>query len=110
MEKYKNDGIIWYFENYGYTNEEIARTLWRFKDNGYFKFTKGIIFGRSRVNESCYNIEYEDVIKDSLKDLDIPIILDADFGHLAPRMTIINGAIATINAENGKGSIKFELI
>ena len=35
----------------------------------------------------------------------IPIIMDADIGHVAPKMTIINGSIVEVKAEKGKGSI-----
>ena len=56
-----------------------------------------------------FDITYEEAIYESLKDLNIPIIINADIGHVSPRMTIINGAIATITSSNGKGEIKFNL-
>lgn len=109
IEKYKNDGIIWYFDNCELTSEGLIRTLWKFRDNGWFEHCKGILFGRSLTNSSYYDITFEEAILHSLKDLDIPIITDMDFGHISPRMTIINGAIATIKSKDGKGSIEFEL-
>lgn len=109
IEKYKQDGIIWYFDNCEFSSEEIIRTMWRFKDNGWFKHTKGIIFGRNIAERSYYEISFKEAIKHSLKELNIPIILEADFGHVPPRMTIINGAIATIKYNNHKGSIIFKL-
>ena len=109
LEKYKDDGIIWYIDICELTGEVIARTLWKLKYNGYFKYTKGIIFGRSFIYNSYYDISYEETIYESLKDLNIPIIINADIGHVSPRMTIINGAIATITSSKGKGKIKFEL-
>ena len=44
------------------------------------------------------------------KVLDVPVIFNADIGHVAPKMTIINGSIATISSSNGKGTITQELI
>ena len=41
--------------------------------------------------------------------INIPVIINADFGHVPPRLTIINGAYATIVSKEGKGTIKFEL-
>ena len=38
-----------------------------------------------------------------------PTIIKTDIGHIPPRMTIINGAIAVINSKNGKGTIEFFL-
>lgn len=109
LEKYKDDGIIWYFDVCELSSEFIIRILWKLKDNGYFKCTKGILFSRVYACNSYYDISYEEAIYEPLKDLNIPIIINTDIGHVSPRMTIINGAIATITSSNGKGKIKFEL-
>lgn len=109
LEKYKDDGIIWYFDVCELSSESLIRTLWKLKDNGYFKYTKGILFSRVYACNSYYDITYEEAIYESLKDLNIPIIINADIGHVSPRMTIINGAIATITSSKGKGKIKFTL-
>ena len=109
LEKYKDDGIIWYFDVCELSSESLIRTLWKLKDNGYFKYTKGILFSRVYACNSYYDISYEEAIYESLKDLNIPIIINADIGHVSPRMTIINGAIATITSSKGKGKIKFTL-
>lgn len=109
IEKYKNDGIIWYFDNCELSSEYIIRTMWQFKELGYFKYTKGIIWGRTGIEKSYYDIKFKDAIKQSLSELNIPIILEADIGHKPPRMTMINGAIANIESKDGKGKIEFEL-
>ncbi len=109
LEKYKDDGIIWYFDVCELSSESLIRTLWKLKDNGYFKYTKGILFSRVYACNSYYDISYEEAIYESLKDLNIPIIINADIGHVSPRMTIINGAIATITSSKGKAKIKFTL-
>lgn len=109
-KKYKDDGIIWYFDNCELSKETLIRTLWKLNEMEYFKYTKGIIFGRNG-QEVSYNYEtMEEALKDSvLSKLNIPIIYDADISHKGPSMTIINGAIATVHCKGGKGSIKFEL-
>jgi muramoyltetrapeptide carboxypeptidase LdcA involved in peptidoglycan recycling len=109
IEKYKSDGIIWYLENCDLTNEQLVRGLWQLKEANWFKYTKGIIFGRTLTNKSNYQITYKDSLKAILKDLNIPVIIEADFGHKAPRMTIINGAYTIINSSQGKGTIEYIL-
>lgn len=110
IEKYKNDGIIWYFDNCDLSKEELIRTLWKFNELNYFKYSKGIVFGRSGNDNSYLGYTTEQALKDSvISKLNIPIIYDADISHKGPSMTIINGAIATINSKDGKGSIRFEL-
>lgn len=109
VEKYKEDGIIWYFDNYALTNEDIIRVLWKFKICGWFKYTKGIVFGRNFAEVSYCDISFKEAVKHALSELNIPIIINADIGHVSPRMTIINGAIAHIMSSDGKGTISFEL-
>lgn len=110
FDKYKNDGIIWYFDNCELSMEELIRTLWKLNEFGYFKYVSGIIFGRNGIDKSILGYTMEQALKDSvIGDLDIPIIYDADISHKGPCMTIINGAIATVESKNGKGKISFEL-
>jgi len=110
VEKYKDDGIVWYFDNCELSKEELIRTLWKFNELGYFKNTNGIIFGRNGIEKSYLGYDMLTAMKDSvLANLKVPIIYDADISHIDPSMTIINGAIATISYENGKGSIAQEL-
>lgn len=109
LEKYAADGFVWYFDNCELSNEQLIRTLFKFKDNGWFKYTKGIIFGRSATNKSYYDISFEEAIKYSLNDLNVPIIINTDIGHVAPRMTIINGSIGTVISKKGKGEITLKL-
>ncbi len=107
IEKYKDDGIIWYFDVFSMTAEAVYLTLLQMQAAGWFKYAKGFIFGRVVFPNSFMDLAYKDAYKMALKDF--PIIADADIGHTTPRMTMINGAITKIKAEGGKGSIEFIL-
>lgn len=109
IEKYKDDGIIWYFDNCELTCEQVVRAMNKFKIMGYFEFTKAIIFGRPMTDTSSYGIDFKDALITSLKELNIPLIYDVDIGHVGPQMCIINGAIANIVSDRGKGKISFDL-
>ena len=109
-EKYRDDGILWAFDNCEITMEETIRTLWKFNELGYFKYCKGVIFGRFGTDAT--NLEYtiQTCLVDSiLSKLNIPVVYDADFSHKSPCLNIINGAIAKIDVRDGKGKISFEL-
>lgn len=106
VEKYKNDGIIWFFDIYEKSTPDVFRHLWQMRSAGYFENCKGIIFGRPIYLREEYEMNLEDAIKDAIGDLNLPIILDADTGHIPPQMPIVNGAIIEVKYENGKGSIK----
>ncbi len=104
IEKYKKDGIIWYFDIFEPSAEVVYRTLFQMREAGWFKYIKGIIVGRvafpKHFNE---NFTYQEALKRMFPEL--PIIFNADIGHIPPKMTIINGSIAHITCKNGKGAI-----
>lgn len=109
IEKYKQDGIIWYFDNAELTSEQLIRGLWQLKMAGWFQYVKGIVFGRTMVESSYYDITFRDALLQSLSELNVEVLYDLDFGHVSPRMTIINGALVEINYQEGKGKIDFFL-
>lgn len=109
-ERYKDDGIIWYFDNCEISMEETIRTLWKMNELDYFKYTKCIIFGRFGTDHTCCDYDTKSCLKDSvISKLNIPIVYDADISHKGPCLNIINGSIANIKVKNGKSSISFEL-
>ncbi len=109
-ERYKKDGIIWYFDNCELNCDETIRQLWKFNELGYFKYAKCVIFGRFGLDTSYYGYDVKTCLKDSiLSSLNIPVIYDADISHKAPCLNIINGSIAHIKLNKGKFNIDFEL-
>ena len=109
-EKYKEDGIIWYFDNCELSCEEVIRTLWKMNEFDYFKYTKLVIFGRFGVESSYIGYDVKSCLEDSiLSKLNIPIIYDADVSHKGPTLPIINGSVAHVYCKNKKGKISYEL-
>lgn len=108
IEKYKDDGIIWYLDNFALTVEDFYLSLLQMKMAGWFKYTKAVILGRvmfpKNFNE---NFEYKDALIKIFND--IPMVTEACVGHVFPKMVIINGSYATVECENNTGSITFEL-
>ena len=108
-ERYKNDGIIWFFDCCELTSEDIVRSMWQLDTLGWFNHTKGIVFGRTMTNKSWYDIPFEEALKDALAHLNVPIIYDFDLGHKQPAISIINGGIGHIHLEKGNSYIKQEM-
>lgn len=108
IERYKEDGILWFLESYSLGSESMVRGLWQLKEAGWFKYAKGFIFGRPAMYNTDYEISYEEAINSVLGELGLPIILEADIGHKPPQFSIINGALATVVSKNKKGTIIFE--
>ena len=108
IEKYKDDGIIWFFDIYEMSSVQIYIHLWQMKNAGYFKYCKGILFGRPLFVREDYNMKYYEAVNKALESLDIPIIYDADIGHVAPQMPIVNGSILEVDCD--EISEKFKVI
>ena len=101
-----DEGMIWYLENCEMSVTDLKRTLWQMKMAGWFKNSKGFIIGRTNVKNTIDDFSYEDALHDVLDDLKVPVIYDADFGHVAPQWTMVNGAFAEFLFENGMAELK----
>lgn len=108
LEKYKKDGFIWYLENAELSMESLRRELWQLKKSGWFQYVKAFLFGRSYSQKSYYGFTESQVIKETLKEFNVPIISNMDFGHVPPRMTLINGAIAHLKYQDEKITLEME--
>lgn len=108
IEKYKEDGILWYLESFDLSSEQIATGLWNLREAGWFQYTKGFVFGRPCFYRSNYDFTFDEAVLSVLDPLQVPIVFDIDCGHKPPRMTFINGAIGEIVSTDGKGTLSME--
>lgn len=106
IDRHQDEGIIWFLEAFEMNTAELQRTLWQMKSAGYFRNCNGIVFGRPLFVREDYETSFNDAVKLSLADLNIPVVCDADIGHVSPQMAIVNGAILKIVSENGKGKVE----
>ena len=112
IEKYKDDGIIWFLESFDLHFEQMMESLWKMKEMGWFKHTHGIIFGRqlfypTESYDGSALPSYEDVIRERLEELELPIIMDADIGHKGPQFVMIEGALTEVESAGGKGKVVY---
>ena len=105
IEEHKNEGTVWFLECFEMNTSEVLRTLWQMKNAGYFKNCNGIIFGRPLFIRNDYDVNFNEAVWDAIGNLNIPIICDADIGHVSPQLAIVNGAILKITSEKGKGTV-----
>lgn len=106
IEKYKDEGIIWFLEVFDFTSPQVLWHLWKLKNAGYFDNCNGIVFGRTATCREEYGVTFKDSLKDALLDLNIPVIYDMDFGHKPPQIAMLNGGFLEIEYQNGKGMVK----
>ncbi len=107
VERYRADGIVWYFDIFALSAEATYRTLWRMRECGWFDTARAVMVGRVCFPSSFMDLSYREMIEQALPD--VPLVLEADVGHVPPRMTMINGALATLEAKDGKGTLTMRL-
>ena len=98
IEKYKDDGFIWYLEACDLNPLSIRRALFQLKQAGWFKYAKGFLIGRPLCHEQeIFGVDKYNAVTDILGGFNLPILMDIDLGHYAPSMPMKNGAKATIS-------------
>ncbi len=106
LGRYKDDGILWYFDIFALDPLTVYLTLLQMKNAGYFRYCRGVLFGRIAFPGEG-NITYLEAYRKALGK--IPWIAETDIGHTDPHFTIVNGALAEVRYSDGKGSISFFL-
>ena len=106
IEKYKEDGIVWFFDIFESSTPELVRTMWQMKNAGYFEYCKGILVGRSLFLREEYGIDLPKAFKQGLDGLNIPVIYDMDIGHVSPQLPIIIGGKINVTSSKGKGTLE----
>lgn len=110
LYKYREDGFVWFLETFSMDSGKFMMSLNQLKEAGYFKYCKGIVFGRPLFyNHEFIDISYCKAIKKVLGKLNIPILYDADIGHVKPMLTLVVGSITTFKYKEGNCEIITEL-
>lgn len=104
----REEGVIWYLESSEINAAEMYRSLWQMKEAGWFAGAKGFLIGRARGNIDVADFSYQDALHRALDDLQVPVIYDADIGHMPPQLILVNGALARVSLQNGKGTLEME--
>lgn len=105
LEKYKDDGFIWYFDVFSMTSEGLYNTLLQFKNAGWFKYAKAVVIGKVCFPNTFTDMSYEDAIKNALDD--VKCIFNFDIGHVKPSFTMINGMKARVVSNTEEGYLEF---
>lgn len=100
-------GTILYFENAEMGPPALVRALLSLRRQHWFNGLAGLLIGRSAgpVPESADSLSYTGALRSVLGDLPFPVVFDVDIGHQPPQFTIINGSVAKVECENGRGSL-----
>ncbi len=109
-DRYGEDGIIWFLECCDLTPFGMRRAFFQMKQAGWFRHVRGFLIGRPlHFDEEQMGLDRFGAVLDVLKDIDVPVIMDVDLGHLPPMIPMITGGMADIRAGEGKLEIGYDL-
>ena len=101
--RYKEDGIVWFLESCDLSSIANRRALWGLKEAGWFENANGFIIGRPyMIDDASFGLTQEQAFADALAGFNVPVVLNADIGHLPPQMPVIAGALANVSAGQGR--------
>ena len=108
INNHKEEGIIFFLEACDLNSIQIRRALFQLKNANWFNNIKGFIIGRSNnYFDKSFGITPQEAYLKALKEINVPILLDVDLGHLSPALPIRCGALATIKLINNRLHISY---
>ena len=96
IEKYKEDGIIWFLEACELNVFSIRRAMWQMEEAGWFQHVKGFLIGRPMNGEAMMGLDAYNAVVEIAGRNNVPIIMDVDLGHVAPMMPLVVGSLAHV--------------
>lgn len=102
--------MIWALENSGMDAPDFCRSLLQLHKAGWFEKASGIIFGRTSAGTARGGFTVVDAMERFAELTGVPVVFDADIGHVPPQMTFVNGAYAAVNVTAGKATLTMEFI
>ncbi len=97
-------GVILAFEDVSEAPYRIDRMLTQWRMAGAFTGVQGIALGRfsrCEIDPQIPSFSVEEVLRDRLGDLNIPIVSDLPFGHDGVNAALPMGIMASLDAESG---------
>ena len=85
------------------------RAIWNMKEAGWFENTKGFIIGRALgcFEGDLMGVNKYNAVTDLLQEFGVPIIFDADIGHIDPMLPIVMGAKTKVSADSDNLVIEY---
>ena len=105
VERYREDGIIWFLEACDLNVFAIRRAMWQMEEAGWLKFVKGFLVGRPANGDTMMNLDAYDAVLEVAGRKGVPVVMDADLGHRPPMMPLVVGSMADVTVEGNDISI-----
>lgn len=109
-KRYADDGVIWFLEACDLNVMSIRRYLWQMAHAGWFDGASGFLIGRPmQYDAPMFGLDQYEAVLGVLRQYNVPVILDADIGHLPPMMPLITGSMADVRLDGNHLEINMHL-
>jgi len=108
LEKYKEDGFVWFLEACDLNVFSIRRAMWQMEKAGWFQHVKGFLFGRPANGDFVWTLDrYQAVLKVAAK-YNVPVIMDMDIGHMSPTMPLVVGSMVVVELKGNHVKVQMD--
>jgi len=99
VERYQEDGIIWFLEACDLNVFSIRRAMWQMEEAGWLQHVKGFLFGRPLNGGAIMNLDACGAVLEVAGRKGVPVVMDVDLGHLPPMMPLVVGSLAEVSVK-----------
>lgn len=109
QERYRQDGFLWFLEACDLNVFGIRRAMWQMEEAGWFRYVKGFLIGRPLCHgQEIMGLDAYEAVLATARKYRVPVIMDADIGHLAPSMPIVCGSMAQVEVLGNDIRIRYD--
>lgn len=109
IEKYRDDGILWFLESCDLNVFAIRRAMWQMEMAGWFEGASGFLIGRPYCfGQEMMGLDAYQAILPVASRHQVPVIMDIDLGHLPPAMPLVTGSIGHVDTDGNDIRIRME--
>lgn len=110
LERYKEDGFIWFIESCDLNVMSIRRAMWQMDEAGWFQYVKGFMIGRPlQYGQEMFGLDQYNAVLGIIEKYHVPTVMDVDLGHLSPMMPIICGSMGEVTVDGQNIEVKMRL-
>ena len=104
-----NPKILWVLEACDLTPMSTRRAIWNLREAGWFDSAAGFIIGRPLASwkKEMLSVDQYNAVTDVLSEFGVPIVMDAEIGHIDPMLPVVMGADARLLVNGNKLEINY---
>jgi len=110
VERYRQDGILWFLEACDLNVFAIRRAMWQMEEAGWFEYVKGFLIGRPLNGGAVMGLDAYHAVLEVAARKNVPVVMDADLGHLPPMMPLVVGSLAEITVEGNDIEVEMKFL